>query len=166
VELAARQVETARANIGVLSAQLRPGFRLGYSAQQYFEGGYLSGLEAGITLPLFNGVTRRRIEAGRLGVTAAETELKARRLRYAQDLLQARSELQQAAVTADYYAEQLALVNPEIVRVSSLNYRAGEIGYLELLSALRLLGENGVEYLNAVANHNLAVARLRYLINQ
>ena len=166
VELAGRQVETARANIGVLSAQLRPGFRLGYSAQQYFEGGYLSGIEAGVTLPLFNGVTRRRIEAERLGVTVAETELEARRLRYAQDLLQVRSELQQAAVTADYYAEQLALVNPEIVRVSSLNYRAGEIGYLELLGALRLLAENGVEYLDAVANHNLAVARLRYLLNQ
>ena len=166
VELAARQVETARANIEVLSAQLQPGFRLGYSAQQYFEGGYLSGIEAGVTLPLFNGVTRRRIEAERLGVTVAGTELEARRLRYAQDLLQARSELQQAAVTADYYAEQLALVNPEIVRVSSLNYRAGEIGYLELLGALRLLAENGVEYLDAVANHNLAVARLRYLLNQ
>ena len=166
VELAVRQVETARANIGVLSAQLQPGFRLGYSAQQYFEGGYLSGIEASVTLPLFNGVTRRRIEAERLGVTVAETELEARRLRYAQDLLQVRSELQQAAVTADYYAEQLALVNPEIVRVSSLNYRAGEIGYLELLGALRLLAENGVEYLDAVANHNLAVARLRYLLNQ
>ena len=166
VDLAARQVETARANIGVLSAQLRPGFRLGYSAQQYFEGGYLSGIEAGVTLPLFNGVTRRRIEAERLGVSVAETELEARRLRYAQDLLQARSESQQAAVTAEYYREQLELVNPEIVRVSSLNYRAGEIGYLELLSALRLLAENGVEYLDAVANHNLAVARLRYLLNQ
>ena len=166
VDLAARQVETARANIGVLSAQLRPGFRLGYSAQRYFEGGNLSGIEAGVTLPLFNGVTRRRIEAERLGVTVAETELEARRLRYAQDLLQARSELQQAAVTAGYYAEQLALVNPEIVRVSRLNYRAGEIGYLELLGALRLLAENGVEYLDAVANHNLAAARLRYLLNQ
>ena len=166
VALAARQVETARAGIGVLSAQLRPGFRLGYSAQQYFEGGYLSGIEAGITVPLFNGVTRRRIASERLSVTVAETELEAQRLRYAQDLQQARSELQQAAVTANYYAEQLALVNPEIVRVSRLNYRAGEIGYLELLGALRLLGENGMEYLDAVTNHNLAVARLRYLLNQ
>ena len=57
-------------------------------------------------------------------------------------------------------------MNPEIVRVSSLNYGAGEIGYLELLGALRLLAENGVEYLDAVANHNLAAARLRYLLNQ
>ncbi len=166
VELAARQVETARAGIGVLSAQLRPGFRLGYSAQQYFEGGYLSGIEAGITVPLFNGVTRRRIASERLGVTVAEAELEAQRLRYAQDLLQARSELQQAAVTANYYADQLALVNPEIVRVSRLNYRAGEIGYLELLGALRLLSENGVEYLDAVTSHQQAVARLRYLLNQ
>ncbi len=166
VALAVRQVETARAGIGVLSAQLRPGFRLGYSAQQYFEGGYLSGIEAGVTLPLFNGVTRRRIEAERLGVTVAETELEARRLRYDQELSQARSEIQQVAVTVEYYREQLALVNPEIVRVTSLNYRAGEIGYLELLGALRLLGENGVEFLDAVTNHNLAVARLRYLLNQ
>jgi len=145
---------------------LKPDFRLGYSAQQYFEGGYLSGIEAGVTIPLFNKVTKRRIETQRLGVTVAETQLEAEMRRFEREKLATRAEITRNAAAADYYKQQLAVVNPEIIRISRLNYRAGEISYLELLTALRLLGTNGREYLNAIRDHNIAVARLQYLLNQ
>ncbi|OAV45274.1 CusA/CzcA family heavy metal efflux RND transporter [Lewinella sp. 4G2] len=166
VALAETEVATARAEISGLEARLKPGFRLGYAAQQYFEGGYLHGLEAGVTLPLFNQTTKRRIEAQRLGVTIAETQLSAERLRFENEVLATRAEVTQTSATAEYYAEQLAAVNPEIIRISRLNYQAGEITYLELLSALRLVGTNSRAHLAAVRDHNLAVARLRYLLNQ
>lgn len=166
VLLAETDVATARADIASLQAQLKPGFRLGYSAQQYFEGGYLSGIEAGVTIPLFNKVTKRRIETQRLGVTVAETQLEAEMRRFEREKLATRAEITRNAAAADYYQQQLAGVNPEIIRISRLNYRAGEISYLELLTALRLLGTNGREYLNAIRDHNIAVARLQYLLNQ
>ena len=166
VLLAETNVATARADIASLQAQLKPGFRLGYSAQQYFEGGYLSGIEAGVTIPLFNKAAKRRVETQRLGVTVAETQLEAEMLRFEREKLATQSEITRNAAAADYYQQQLAVVNPEIIRISRLNYRAGEISYLELLTALRLLGTNGREYLNAIRDHNLAVARLQYLLNQ
>jgi cobalt-zinc-cadmium resistance protein CzcA len=166
VRLAETDVANAMAEITSLQAQLKPGFRLGYSAQQFFEGGYLTGLEAGITIPLFNKATKRRVETQRLGVTVAETQLEAERLRFEREQLATQSEIARNAAAADYYQHQLAVVNPEIIRISRLNYQAGEISYLELLNALKLLGTDSREYLNAVRDHNLAVARLRYLLNQ
>ena len=166
VALAEAGVASARAETSGLEARLKPGFRLGYAAQQYFEGGYLHGLEAGVTLPLFNQTTKRRIEAQRLGVSVAETQLAAERLRFDNELLATRADVARTRTAAEYYAEQLAVVNPEIIRVSRLNYRAGEISYLELLNSLRLLDTNGREYLAAVRDHNLAVARLQYLLGQ
>ncbi len=163
VQLAEQDISIARTNIERTRAELKPGFRLGYSAQQYFEGGYLSGIEAGVTLPLFNKATKRRIEAQQLGVTVAESQLEATRLRRHGQRLAARAQLRQAETSLAYYREQLSAVNPEIVRVSRLNYRAGEVSYLELLGALDLLAENRLGYLNALLDHNQTVARLQFL---
>ena len=163
VQLAEQEITVARAGIARTRAELKPGFRLGYSAQQYFEGGYLSGIEAGVTLPLFNKVTNRRIEAQQLGVAVAESQLEATRVRRRGQQLDALAGLRQAEASLAYYREQLLGVNPEIVRISRLNYRAGEVTYLELLGALDLLADNQIGYLNALLGHNQTVARLQFL---
>ncbi|MBB4079416.1 cobalt-zinc-cadmium resistance protein CzcA [Lewinella aquimaris] len=163
IQLAERNIATTRLGIERTRAELKPGFRLGYSAQQFDQGGYLSGLEAGITLPLFNQPTRRRIEAQEIGVAVAETRLAAERLRFEQQRIEVVAQIARHAAAVEYYREQLAVVNPEIIRISRLNYRAGELTYLELLSALRLLSDNNIGYLNSLLDHNLAVARLQFL---
>ncbi|WP_420457810.1 CusA/CzcA family heavy metal efflux RND transporter [Neolewinella sp.] len=163
VRLTAQEVAINRADITTVQALTKPSFRLGYSAQRYYEGGYLSGLEAGVILHPFTGPARRRVEAQRLGVVVAEDRLAAQQLTYRQQLRSTVSELEQATASATFYADLLVDLNAEIVRVSRLNYRAGELSYLELLSALRLLAENRATYLEALLNQNLAAARLAYL---
>jgi len=163
VQLAEQDIAFTRANIGRTRAELKPGFRLGYSAQQYFEGGYLSGIEAGITLPLFNKSTKRRIEAQQLGVAVAESQLEATRLHRRSEQLEASNQLREIEASLTFYREQLAVVNPEIVRISRLNYRAGEITYLELLSALDMLADNNIGYLQSLLAYNQTVARIQFL---
>ena len=163
VQLAAQDVAIRTTDVASLQALTRPTFRLGYSAQQYNEDGYLSGLEAGVTVHLFTGPARRRVEASRLGVTVAQDRLAAQQLTYRQQLQSTRNELEQATANATFYATLLTELNAEIVRVSRLNYRAGELTYLELLAALRLGAENRLAYLDALLAQNLAAARLTYL---
>ena len=166
VQLAERNIAIARSGIGQTRAELRPGFRLGYSAQQYFEGGYLSGIEAGVTVPLFNQPVRRRIEAQQLGVAVAESRLDAERLRLERRRLELTTQAANYAAAVDYYRRQLAEINPEIVRLTRLNYRAGELSYLELLSALDLLGSSGVAYYEQILAYNRSVAELQFLLTQ
>ena len=163
VRLAEQDISVSRTGIERTRAELKPGFRLGYSFQRYFEGGNLNGLEAGISLPLFNKATKRRIEAQQLDVTVAESQLEATRLRRRGQKLVARAQLRQAEASLAYYRDQLSAVNPEIIRISRLNYRAGEVSYLELLGALDLLADNQLGYLDALLDHNQTVARLQFL---
>ncbi|NJC28341.1 CusA/CzcA family heavy metal efflux RND transporter [Neolewinella antarctica] len=163
VRLAGQDIAVARAGIERARADLKPGFRLGYAAQRYFAGGYLSGIEAGVTLPLFNKVTKRRVEAQRLGVAVAESQLEATRLRRRNQQLAALNDLRETEASLAFYREQLSTINPEIVRISRLNYRAGEISYLELLNALDLLADNGVGYLDSLLLYNQGVARVLFL---
>ncbi len=165
IQQAQGEVVAARTRLGPLRAELKPSVRLGYSVQRYDEDGILSGVEVGVALPLFTQPTRRRIEAQRLGIVAAETRLEAERQRQRQQRLATEADIRQYAEAIAYYRNQLAVINPEIVRISGLNYRAGENSYLELLNALHLLSVSEQEYINAVGDHNLAVAQLRYLIN-
>lgn len=164
IQRAERDIATTRLGVDRLRADLKPDFRLGYSAQRFTSGGYLSGLEAGIRLPLFNQPIRRRIESQQLGVAVAESRLEAERLRYEQQRLQAVNDIETAAAAVAYYREQLTVLNPEILRISQLNYRAGELTYLEVLNALQLLADNQLAYLENLLDHNLAVARLQYLV--
>ena len=143
-----------------------PSFRLGYSGQQYDQGGYLSGLEAGVSLHLFTGPARRRVAARRVDVAVAEDRLEATRLRYAGDLAALRAEITRAAGNAAFQREQLSGTLAEVLRVARLNYQAGSLGYLEVLDALRTLAAARQSLLDETLTHNLAVYRLQFLRNE
>ena len=67
---------------------------------------------------------------------------------------------------AAHYRNQLENINPEIRRISELNYQAGEITYLELLNTINLLVGNNKSYLEQVLAHNQAVVFYQFLSNQ
>jgi cobalt-zinc-cadmium resistance protein CzcA len=48
------------AKIAVLKSDLKPSFNLGYAAQRFYEGGWLNAFQAGISLSLFNGQTKKK----------------------------------------------------------------------------------------------------------
>ena len=166
LQRARAEVIRQEAEVEVTRSGTAPSFQLGYGAQYFKEGGFATGLQAGVSLPLFNGVNRRRIEDRRLGVEVARREVAAAQLTYDNELLTAGGELTRAATTVTNYADRLRDLHPEIIRLNRLNYLAGEVGYLEVLDALERYATDRLAYLTSVGNHNLAVARLRYLLNQ
>ncbi|NJB86071.1 cobalt-zinc-cadmium resistance protein CzcA [Lewinella marina] len=166
VALARRRVEQRTAAVDLTAAETLPTFRLGYSGQQFTEGGYLSGLEAGLTLQLFTAPNRRRVESRRIDVARAESELAATELAYQREMVRLETELSQSATNVLRYRERAEGVIPELVRITRLNYRAGELGYLEVLDALRSLADTRHDLLQEILTHNLALYRLQYLRNE
>jgi cobalt-zinc-cadmium resistance protein CzcA len=65
-----------------------------------------------------------------------------------------------------FYREQLLNLNPEVERISKINYQSGEISYLELLNTLNLLYKNNEQYWEQVLLHNKAVVLYQFLSNQ
>ena len=75
-----------------------------------------------------------------------------------------RDRLYQAGI--DFYNDQMRSVNPEILRISNLNYQAGQLSYLELLNTLQLSATNNRNYLEQILAYNKAVADYEFLVNE
>ncbi len=166
VQLANQDIQIEQANIELLKASMKPDFNIGYSAQNYFDGGWLNGIQIGVQFSLFNKQTKQKITAQHLQVEVTKANLEAERLQVKQELLFVKNTIQLYAAGVNYYKGQLEIINPEMERISRLNYQAGEISYLELLNTLNLLSNNNRQYWEQVLSHNKAVVLYQFLSNQ
>lgn len=154
------------AKVEVIKSDMKPGFNVGYAAQRYYEGGWLNAFQAGVSIPLFNGQTKRRVEAQKIQIDIGDFQYQSRVIALKQELLQIENSLSLHKEGIEFYKEQLQTINPEVLRISQLNYHEGEISYLELLNSLQLLATNNKNYWEQIIAFNKAVANYQYLTNQ
>ena len=157
-------IETAK--VDILKSELKPSFNIGYASQRFYEGGWLNAMEAGISFNLFNGQTRKRINAQKIQIDIGNYQYQSKLLRFKQDQLETLNTLAMYEVGVVFYKDQIESINPEIERISQLNYQAGEISYLELLSTLQLMATNNKNYWEQIVSYNKAVADYQFLTNQ
>jgi len=165
-KLAMQNIKIEEAEISVLQAELKPDFSIGYAAQNYFEGGWLSGVQAGIRIPLFRQQAQQRVSAQKLRTQISTANYEAERLKINQNKVALEYTIQIHAEGAAYYSEQIENINPEIERISRLNYEAGEINYLELINTLNLLAKNKQNYWEQVLAHNQAIALFQFITHK
>lgn len=166
VEQAKQNILIEKAKIDLIKTDMKPNFNVGYSLQYYVDGGLLSGIQAGVGIPIFNGPTKRKIAAQNIQVLVATEQATAKELYIKQQLQAAENTVAIYTEGIKYYQEQLDVINPEITRISELNYQAGQISYLELLNVLNLLANNNKSYWEQVLAHNKAVVLYQFLSNQ
>ncbi|MAT54510.1 MAG: CusA/CzcA family heavy metal efflux RND transporter [Saprospirales bacterium] len=165
-QLAEQQVNLETARVQVIKSALKPSLTLGYGFQNFYESGWLNAITAGVQIPLFNKPVKKRLEAQQMQIQAAMAGWEAEKLNSESQLQSALSAVRMYADGVAYYQQQLEAINPEIDRVSQLNYHAGEISYLELLNTLQLMGNNYRSYLEQLLAYNRAVAFYQFLSNQ
>lgn len=166
IALAQQHFLMEEANVGVLEAAMKPDFTLGYAAQNYFEGGWLSGLQAGVQLPLFRRQYQQKVAAQKLQTQVAQTQVTAKEQQLKQQQLEALIAIQLHAEAAGNYRTQLSTIQPEMDRIAALNYQAGELSYLELVNTLNLFATSNRRYFEQVLAHNQALAYYQFLTNQ
>ncbi|MCB0537353.1 MAG: CusA/CzcA family heavy metal efflux RND transporter, partial [Bacteroidetes bacterium] len=166
IEQAQLQTAIEEAGIKVAKSTMIPDFSVGYAAQNYMQGGWLSGVQAGMSFSMFNGNTRKKIQAQKIQFQVAETQKEAIALNVRQQMLDAIKTIEVYETGINFYHHQLQQINPEIQRVVQLNYNAGGLTYLELLNVLNLLSQNESNYLTQLYEYNKAVAYYQYLSNE
>ncbi|MCB9255673.1 MAG: CusA/CzcA family heavy metal efflux RND transporter [Chitinophagales bacterium] len=157
-------IETAK--VDVLKSELKPSFNIGYASQRFYEGGWLYAMEAGVSFNLFNGQTRKRINAQKIQIDIENYQYQSKLLTFKQIQLETLNTLAMYEVGVVFYKDQIESINPEIERISQLNYQAGEISYLELLSTLQIMATNNKNYWEQIVSYNKAVADYQFLTNQ
>ena len=161
-----QEIEIEQANIGILNTQMNPNFNIGYAAQNYFDGGWLSGVQVGVQVPFFNQQTKQKVMAQEIQVIVAQANLDVEHQRIQQNLLALESSIQLYKTGIDFYQEQLTDFLPEMERISKLNYQAGEISYLELLNTLQMFANHNKSYWEQILSHNKAIILYQFLSNQ
>ena len=165
VQIANQGIQVEKANVELLKTDLKPDFNIGYAAQNYFDGGWLNGVQVGVTIPIFNSHVKRQISAQELQVEVTKTQLDVEKQVINQELLSIENAVKLYEAGANYYQEQLEIINPEIERISDLNYEAGEISYLELLNTLNISAKNQISYLEQVLAYNKVVMLYQFFSN-
>lgn len=155
-----------QAKVDAMKAELKPNFNIGYAAQRFYEGGWLHAAQAGVSIPLFNGQAKKRIEAQKMQIDIGNYQYQSRLLAYEQEQLEIQNTLNLYEAGVQFYKNQIETTNPEIIRISQLNYQAGEISYLELLNTLQLMATNNKNYWEQIVAYNKAVADFQFLTNQ
>ncbi len=166
LQKAQQNIRLEELKVELAKTDMKPDFKLGYAAQNYYEGGWLHGVQAGIQLPLFTNQIKRKIQSQRKQIDISRADYRNRELKFnlrEESALNAISLYEEGVA---YYQNQRQTINPEIARISKLNYEAGEISYLELLNTLNLMSQQNMNYLDQLLAHNKAIIYYQYLTLQ
>jgi cobalt-zinc-cadmium resistance protein CzcA len=158
--------EMERSQVLALKSTAKPQFNFGYSAQNFYEVGWFSGAQAGITLPLFKKNVKRKIEAQQVEVMRSKLESQKTILEYERNKSSIENKIKNHAEGMNFYQLQLDEVVPQLNRISQLNYSEGELNYLELLNAINTVTHIEISYLSQVYEYNKAIANYQFLLNQ
>ena len=128
-----------------------------------FDKGNWMGFEVGVAFPLFNGSQKARKSAAKLDVDIARTRREQAERKSGSELLIAMNAVESARQTYDYYQTEGFPAAKEMRRLSSIEYGAGEITYVEhvqnLSSALAVEMDNA----KAIDALNQAVIKLNFI---
>ena len=174
------QIEIARRETDVETVRLKPDFMLSVTNQTLrgfapVEGGgeqfntfgnrFTYG-QVGMSIPVFAKPLRARVATARLGLQRAEAQRTARqRILEGEVATTVQTYLKNRQALA-YYREsalpQAALIREQVTK----SYRAGEIGYVELLQNLRTVSEIQTGYLASLNDLNQTLINLDFLLGR
>ena len=175
------QIEIARRETELESARLKPDFVLSLTNQslrgfaplgdgegQEFNnfGNRFTYGQVGMSIPVFAKPLRARVTAARLGQQRAEAQRTARQRTLEGEVATTIQTYQKNRQALAYYRES-ALPQAALIREQATkSYRAGEIGYVELLQNLRTVSEIQTGYLAALNDLNQTLINLDFLLGR
>jgi len=118
------KIAVEQAKIDLLKSAVKPNYVVGYSAQNFFEAGWLSGVRAGVTIPLFKGKTKQKVAAQKINIEFAKATLKQNELEFDQRILTVKNQIARYDKGVAFYKNQLDDLSPELLRIARLNYQA------------------------------------------
>ena len=175
---AKQQIDIAGAEKAVQSAKMLPDLSVGYFNQSLIGSeistngdiatgsNRFSGVQAGISIPLFYGSYKASIKSAKLKEHMAQTNAD-----YYQTVLQGQYEQQLQEVikykgSLNYYSDKAVPQANLIIGNAQKSIENGAIGYVEYFQSLNQGLELKFNYLNTLNEYNQAIINLEYLIGQ
>lgn len=154
--------------VGLTNQSLRGFAPLGNGEGEQFNnfGNRFTYGQVGVSIPLFAKPLKARVEAARIGQQRAEAQRTARQRMLEGEMATIIQSHQKNRQALAYYREsalpQAALIRDQVTKA----YRAGEIGYVELLQNLRTVSEIQTGYVAALNDLNQTLINLDFLLGR
>jgi cobalt-zinc-cadmium resistance protein CzcA len=174
-----QQVLIDQKSVALARASLLPGFSIGYFNQslignQNINGNEVffnaskrfQGVQAGISIPVFNGAGKARIRASEISVQAAKNQMELARVQVESRLEQAQQAYESADQSLKLF-EQKTLVLADNIRTNAIkSYEAGEIGYIEFSQAQNRALTIRSNYLDLLDSLNRSIIEIEFLLDK
>ena len=168
INLQQQNVNIAKAEVSVAKNENRPEFSGRFFSQRlYGMKDPFSGFSVGATFPLFgSGAYRSKVKVAQAEANLAEKQLQLNRQLFTSEKLQAEKEVEKNNGLLAFYETSGIRQSTEIIKASSLAYRAGEISFAELSQFLSQAIEIQRNYLETLNAYNQSVIHYNYFVNQ
>lgn len=131
--------------------------------RQKFDGGNFMGFEVGVGVPLFFGATKAKVRAAQkereLAQIAAAQDRREKETAYRAAL----NSYNAAYARLSYYTDEGQQKAAELMRLATLEYEQGEIGYIEYIQALQESTDVSMKHASAINDYNQSVIALKSL---
>lgn len=132
--------------------------------QRFTEGNFF-GFEVTVGVPLFYGATKAKVKAAQKDREVALLAMQQEQREKERDYKQGYNRLQNAIKRMEYYSGENMEKAKDIERLSTLEYKNGEISYVEYTSALQEAIDMRLKQAEVVNEYNEAVLALMALNN-
>lgn len=170
VELMQQKIEVSHLEKKLEQSQMLPEFNIGYFSQtitgtqdingisRYFGPGYrFSGLQAGISIPLWLTPFRARTKAARISEEKAQADAESYSLTLEGDYNSLKDELNKYISSVDYYEKQALPEAELIIDQAMLSYKAGALDYMDFVLTLNRALTIKQNYLDALNSCNQTI---------
>lgn len=171
-----QQLNVVNADLQLEKSKRLPDFNAGYYHQflvngfnpakidrSYTPNTRIGGFQLGVGVPLFFGAQRARINAAKINKTLVQAQALAAKTGLQTQYLTQYNEYLKQKESLDYY-ETIGLKQAdEIIRISQMSYKLGEIGYVEYIQNLTIAFDTKLKYLEALNLYNQAIINLNYV---
>ncbi len=163
-----QNINIANANINVVKNENRPEFSGRFFSQRLYgvQDPY-SGFSVAVMFPLFGaGAYKNKIKTAQAEATVQQRQLDYEKQVLNTQLLQKQTEVERNMDMLAFYETSGLKQANEIIKASSLAYRAGEISFAELSQFLAQAVDIQQNYLDNLNAYNQSVIQYNYFINQ
>lgn len=124
---------------------------------------YPNGFQVGIGIPLFFGAQSARIKSAKIQKKIAEADLQYAKNNLDKAMEQQLNECRKQKQAISYYDNGVLKQTEELLKVSGIAYRQGEIGYIEYTQNITQYVSSHIQYLETINRFNQALIELKYL---
>lgn len=159
----ASNIELQKAKVKLMKRERLPSLTFGVtSLKNEITNQWGAGIRGGIQFSLFDAYGKKKVKAQQDEIIIASSIYDAAQLKVSNDKVALEAELASYEAGYKLYYTLVEDTSKEAVRISKLNYEAGEISYLEYLNTLNNYVVNKRNYIDQLLKYNNTITQIIY----